>query len=296
MSRSRRHGGFTLIEILVSVGLSMVVLSAATAAVMQMRTMARRVTARMDLVARAETLSSQFSPRIASLMQHAALVIDARPITIGTRTTPGLRIAYMRGKEQQNDFQPGGTWFDANADAYWELWEWRQDEGRIYQACTPRSWSFTAAAWPAAAPASQANVPFMNFPRPRRTLPDPDWTSGMDDNQLYPIVPRAPAPGGSLVHSDDLGDWGMLMRQQLPVADGVTALAVQVVSGDGTVRDFIAGSPAVPWVVEGAWMDGRVAVRVRPILLRLRMTLADQGTGVEQVYSFTFRPPSLAGN
>lgn len=323
---SRPRLAFTLVEILIGISLGMILLGMATTAFVQMRAMAQRVEARISLNGRAETIYLQLDQRLSVAQQHGAFVIDPRQASIGGTTVPALRLLFLRAKEDQNDWDwTMQSWDGDTTDLYWELWEFRPDEHRLYQASTPPYWDFKAPNGPIAAlGADLKGKSFRNAPRPRRTLADPDWMSSLEDNQLFPKLPRTTPISASLVATDDRGDWGVLQNELRLVCDGVKDLAWEAVANDGTVRTFTPGSPANPWVVAGVWMDGRSSdganrqpgqagwtyagteLPSRPRLLRLRMTLqrplrsdatgsATSGAVIEQTYSFSFQLPAISG-
>lgn len=320
--------GFTLIEILVSVSLSLILVGAAVTAFVQLRKMTQRVTVRMDLITRAETLFNQFNPRLTTVLQHAAFIIDTQPTSPAGAAIPTLRLVYMRGKESQNDWEQTENTFKDNSDTYWEMWEYRPDERRLYQANSRRAWTFKVDLAPGnpappvlAPPVNLWGFEFINFPKARRTVNPAAWWSTLDDNQLFPSMPRATPPAvprstpvcPPIVSANDHGDWGMLWRDLTPVGEGLTDLSLQVVSQDGTIRTFAAGAPATTWVAEGAWMDGRIldaggrsadtagfvygttCLAQRPVLLRMRFTLADPSSGISQIFTFSFQLPSVTG-
>ncbi len=323
MTRARH--AFTLIEILIGIGLGMILLGIATSAFMQMRTMSQRVEARMALNRRAETIYLQLTQRLSVAQQHCAFVVDPRPADINGTTTPALRLLFMRAKEDQNDWNWSvQSWDGDTTDLYWELWEYRPAEKRLYQASTPPYWNFKAkdGTIPAIA-ADLKGKQFRNAPRPRRTLASPDWMGSLEDNQLFPQLPRTVPISTSLASIDDRGDWGMLRQELRLVCDGVKDLGWEVLGNDGTVRTFASGSPASPWVADGAWIDGRstdagnrqpgqagwtfagTELPGRPRLVRLRLTLerplssdssGSKSATIEQTYSFSFQLPATSGN
>jgi hypothetical protein len=322
---NRLRNAFTLIEILIGILLSLILLGVSTSAFIQMRTMAQRVEARLALNSRAETIFIQLNQRLSVAQQHAAFVIDPRPASIGGSNQPALRLLFLRAKEDQNDWNWSIQGWDSDTtDLYWDLWEYRPDERRLYQSHSRPYWDFRA---PndniAGLGANLKGKSFRNSPRPRRTLANPDWLSTMEDNQLFPMLPRTTPLSTSLVSSEDRGDWGILQEDLHLVCDGVKDLAWEAVSNDGTVRNFTAGTPATPWIANGVWMDGRstdasnrqpgqsgwayasTELPSRPRLLRLRLTLqralstdgpTTSGNTIDRTYSFSFQLPAISGN
>ncbi len=316
--------GFTLIEILIGISLAMLLIGTATTAFVQMRTMASRVEARMALNRRAETLYLQLDQRLSVAQQHCAFVVDGRSADVEGTVKPVLRLLFMRASEDQNNWNWSAQNWDGDCtDLYWELWEYRPDEQRLYQATSPMYWDFRAPNGMIAGLGDLKEQKFRNSPSPRRRLAAPDWIASLEDNQLFPRLPRTAPVSTSLVAVDDRGDWGVLRHELRVACEGVKDLTWEVLSNDGTVRTYNAGMSGAPLVADGVWMDGRsvdssgrqpgqagwtwtsTELPARPRLVRLRLTLqrataADNstkpGSQLEQTYSFSFQLPATSGN
>ncbi len=332
MSRAR---AFTLIELLVSVGICTALAAAAATAFVQIRTMVQRRDVLLGMHRSAETLHQQLTQRLSQTMQQGAFVVDASNVVRGGVSQPTVRLLYLRGKEQVNDWGvhfAGGTfssgaWFRENTDLYWELWEYRPEEQALYSACSSRQRSFTITAAFGAPGANLTGQAFSILPRPRRTLASPAWWVTLDDNRLFP---NATTPSLSDAHPDDIGDWTELQRGLRPVVTGLSEFAIAVeaqrpaaaaISGDPlfraswdlATRTASSTGSSAALVLGGIRQDGQVpdlvgrkpdttgwvwadsAAARRPRLLRLRWTHADAQTGIRQTFSHSFVMPGTTG-
>lgn len=306
--------GFTLIELLLAVAVGVVLLATATTAFMQVRGMVQRRNAVLALHRDAAVIHAQFDRRLSAAAQHAVFVADARSVP---RDGPTLRLLFLRGKQQANDWERNANsqfqkdqWLTENTDLLWELWEYRPEEQALHIATSRRDRSFIASAPPA-----MLGQRFAAMPQPRGDLAGPDWWSALDANQRFPADAAA--------NPDDLGDWGDLRRQLRPALAGVRAMDVEVLqhgggrtalaaAWDGSAASASTPVGASPLIIPGLPVDGAAAdaagrlpgaagwdwtttrAAQRPRLLRLRLTLVDAATGIDQVFSFSLPLPAVA--
>jgi prepilin-type N-terminal cleavage/methylation domain-containing protein len=330
MSRQR---AFTLIELLISVGISAALAAAAATSFVQIRAMVQRRDVLLGMHRSSEVLHQQLAQRLSQVMQQGAFVVDASAVVRSGSAKPTVRMLYLRGKESTNDWAvnfPSGTdgeWFRENTDLYWELWEYRPEEQALYSACSSRQRSFTISAAFGAPGASLTGQAFSILPRPRRSLADPAWWVTLDDNRLFP---NAATPSVSDAHADDIGDWTELQRKLRPVVSGLSEFSVAIEAHrpaaattagdplysarwDPVSKTASSAGSAAPLILEGIRQDGQVAdasgrspdtvgwtwadtaAAKRPRIVRLRWTHYDGQSGISQTFSHSFVLPGSTG-
>lgn len=337
---ARPRSAFTLIEVMTAVSIAMVLAGVSTTALVQIRSMVKRSQLRIALHQRAETVYLHLQHEFAALQHSGPVVVDA---TGGS--SPSLRVLHLATKLDNWDWnwpREGGNETSSRAinrdssDTRWQLLEWNgaTADQRLYAATSSASRTFTPAGNlrnPSLTTINYDGRAFLNLPQPRRSFGTvANWaavTTALDANQLFPDLATAysyPAtPRASLASTDDLGDWGDLLRQRVPIASGVTDFRMTVVGVDGVDRTY-DGSASAFRVHEGAWLDGSLSqahaapggslatamagpIGQQPRLVRVRMTLEERllprdpavadsdATRIQQTFSFSFLLPGTAG-
>jgi len=286
MSAPRR--GFTLLEVLVSLTVVMVLAGTATASFLQLRSLTRRVQARQAL---SDTARIAFD----RLRGECDAMVHAGAWWLGPTAGGGVELVFLRGRVDMLDFSFGA---EVREPAF----------GAINPtALTDLLW--TRLAWD---PATRTLGLGGSSPLRMCKLAQPWRSPGGRDFQgaVAVFLPQAVRQAGTdprtaldahrLGNGDpgDLGDYGDLLANTVPLATGCTDLAIQAVLADGSVVDAAAGVAG-----DGLPVDGRGAAWAkRPRLLRLRFTLQapdsriDPATGlddpasvIQQTFSLTFR-------
>lgn len=289
--------GFTLIEVLVSLTVVMVLVGAATAAFMQLRTMTRRIQARQALCDTARVAFDRLRGDCDAMVHAGAWWL---------RSTSGgaVELVFLRGKTDMLDFSSSA--------------EVREPDFGQINPITLTDLLWTRLHWDPA-----TGELGLGSSRPLRLVQlTQGWSSpaGRDFNGAYAVfLPQGVRQSGSdpqtvldanrIGNGDpaDLGDYGDLVAGTVPLATGCTDLAMQAVLGDGSVVE-VSSAVTRTLAGDGLPVDGRgSAAAQRPRLLRLRFTLrspdsrVDPATGlddpaslIQQTFSFTFRTPSLA--
>jgi prepilin-type N-terminal cleavage/methylation domain-containing protein len=294
--RTGAHG-FTIIEVLtcLAIGLALTVL--ATGTFFQVRSVLHRTEARLEMHNQARFIFQTMRSDLSAMQQEGALFIESTEDTPTTQPgtnipvhTGEVRLTFLRGKLDNNDFSALDDPALLNTDLVWTQWKWRQN---IQSLCTGsnarnRQWSCYTHwlvrgldfGWP-----SNGNPhSFINLPQPRRsagsqaavTLNDNSFQSG-DGN--------------------DLGDYDDLQRYVVPVTRNVSNFDLEVVLVDGTVIDAsVSKSMIVP--LDGVFIDGHIQNAAltqpqikRPRLFRIRFDLTNTQYGLTQTFSFSFPAP-----
>lgn len=285
MSRRR---GFTLIEVLVSLAVVMLLVGAATAAFLQMRTLTRRIQARQALNETARMVFDRLRCECDAMVHAGAWWL---------RSTPGgaVELVFLRGKVDLLDFSidPDGSNPTTLTDLVWTRLQWDPATRDLtLAASSPLRVVQLTRPWvsPSGRDFQGASVAF---------LPQAVRQAGSD--------PQTVLDANRIGNGDpvDLGDYGDLLANAVPLATGCTDFAIQAVLGDGSVVDASTAT-ALALAGDGLPVDGRGgAWAKRPRLLRLRFTLKapdsridpatgldDPATVVEQTFTFTCRTPS----
>ena len=285
-SRPRPRHGFTLIELLVSVAIAMTMVAVATSAMMQMRKTVDRTTARLAMHQRAGLLAEQFAKNLAVVQHTCALVAEWVDEGTGGVTDRRLRLLYMRGIFDQNDWEYHAygdmpKWpTPTSTDLVWELWEWRENTHTLYCASTP----FVAKIIKGMAPSGGNLVlngtnysdthRFMQLPQPRRTL-STTWKADLNANLLFPATPGDLTNTVSLLAGDS-GDWMYLRDHLVPVVqglhsegqdlsrpmtwDGMIDFGIELRLHNGTTTTLSTSSALTTIIIPGVRVDGRPAL------------------------------------
>jgi hypothetical protein len=327
MSALRRPtGGFSLIELLISVSIAVAIAAMMSTAFFQTRAAITRAQARLALADEARSIYMALAASITSAQQSCAVVAMAVQRTGAATGDPGsVSLIFMRGNDDKDSF--GATSYDSS-QIVWEQWQWRRGTGTIH-AGTNRPIQDDARQFNVASTfrpnggVDYKGKAFVNVPQPRRHLDPADPVgppalagpakSRLDDNIWFPDPAN---PHQSLVSTEDLGDYGDLqIAIAAPAFDHVTDLCFQIVPHDESLPVVsVDDSADATTVWQGVWLDGRLGAGAdrtdatlapphvfpgsdgarRPKLLRLRFTLVEPRSKVAQTFSFSFAWPGMA--
>ncbi len=276
--------GFSLIEILVSLGLMAFLLTTATYAFLQMQAMANRMRIRQAMHATSRVLAERLRQDFSATMPQGSFHVACGTAPDGA----DLELICLAGRyDHQNFGLEGGHLTDvtlgpADSDLTWIRLAYDQETGVLSLAENGLYRSFaipSTATWGHMGQNYRGSTVGV-LPEPRRQaaadaaamrlqLDDNAWATGF---------------------RGDIGDYSDLCRRAVPLADRCRDLTLVVVAGDGTETSFSPGTPGFrSW--PGLHMDGADPVGpvlARPSLIRLRFTLADAKTGLAQVFSWSF--------
>jgi Tfp pilus assembly protein PilE len=313
----RSRPGFTMVEVLVAVSLSMLMVSVAWTLFSQTQRVAKRTQARLQLHASAKTIYESLRRDLLAMQQSCAfwLVSQATPTSID--------LVFMTAAMDEAGYQMKGGWSNvAVGDLAWVRWHWNGTRHRLESArnMTSRTWPIDQAADgipanPAAPAEVLANdIPSARFwPQPRRyTAGDVlQGAAGLDGNRWQ----LSTAGGAAVGAGRNLGDWTDLQQRLGPVCSGVQSCTIELVqagkTAGGAVRTVHAdGSADLNFCAHGIRMDG-VASRFvtdapaaitgfpdeigeRPAVLRISFVLVDAPTGISLPFSFSIALPGPA--
>jgi type II secretory pathway component PulJ len=331
-----RNDGFTLVEVIISVALAMLLTTMAMVAFFNIRRLVTRAETRLSMHASAQTLYTAMFRSFNSLQQTCAFVATgtANSAAAGATPTDQVSIVFMRGKEDTQDFQYNTNSYAGqgykslmNSDLLWEKWTWKASTNTLYRATSSVVRHFQGNTGFTVNGVSYANANFDAVPQPRRVLDTTtsrSWQLTLNDNQLFPDTTTAtdlfkqvdnlpPTDTWvynrkSLASAYDLGDYEDLEYSLMPALTQVTAFSVQVLPHDNTGANTftIDGAPGttpnVTHVLNGVWLDGRIAsaqvatptytnsdLAKRPRIIRIRFTLTSTiKPTFSQDFSFSF--------
>lgn len=317
-----RRQGFTLIELMISVGLVMAMATVAMTAFLHIRKTVARAEARTAMHASAQRLYTFLQRTLSSIQPGCALVTTVIQRNPSASTDPGsIRLIYMRGKEQLEEF--GSNPYLAT-DLLWEQLTWSVSDRVLRKGTSSQAWAFTSGAFSPAGVDYNGKT-FYGLPQPRRYLNPSNPTGlapgGLNDNMYFPSTltdPVPPAVPTSLANSAgrDVGDFTDIQNNLTPIFERISALDIQIESYDGTTTslDVASGGPSVQnGVFQGVWNDGRLATPLtsaqnyalsdlakRPRIMRWRFTMTEPlptepSGGLSATFSFSFVLPGLLG-
>jgi prepilin-type N-terminal cleavage/methylation domain-containing protein len=306
-TRRRARRGFTLIEVLVSVTLCTTMSVMCIISYQRMSAVIHRAEVRVARHSDAQTIFGNLHRSLSSMEQHCAFVVSSIAASApGVVPATGVvSVTFMRGKENNEDWQWALQNQPYNSDLLWETWTWHQADQTLYTASSSprRSFQVPQVFKPSGNTDFSSSI-FNYLPQPRRYLDPvhPEWT--LNDNMLFPADPTTSAT--SVAGGGDLGDWQDLQNQYLAALTNVSDCALQVVNFDGSVLP-IDDTQTTTVVRNGAWMDGRIGptlatpvpfassdLALRPRILRLRYTITEPGNGGSQTFAFSFALPGMA--
>jgi Tfp pilus assembly protein PilE len=301
-----RRSAFTLIELLVATAIAMAMAALVTSAFIQVRKLIARAEATIAMNTAALSVYTNMDRHLQALQQSCAMVVTTTASVNGGGGE--VRIIFMRGKEDAEDFQYTQQYLPVNTDLVWQEWDWRQDTANVLTASSTPDRSFSPNhSFKPSGSAEYQYQPFENLPQPRRTLsataPTTASPGGLDDNIYFPTAAGATS---SAADAGDVGDYTDLQNHLVPGLSGVTDWSMQIVAHEGTVTT-IDDTSTTTVVLPGVWLDGRMADTLtappdyahsallkRPRLLRLHFTLTDTKAVIQRSFSFSFALPGLA--
>ena len=267
---------FSLIEILVSLGLLVFLLTLGTQAFVQVRTFTQRLQARQVMHASARVIVERLRSGVAGLEQVGALWLRSDD---GSGTRPRrVELVFLRGKLDHHVID--GRYRVDVTDLVWERWRWDADTRNLTCASSSPSRIFQVQQSWAQGGIDYRNQWFANLPTPRRqALGGPE---SIDVNAYGSGEPK------------DIGDYQDLLRTSVPIAMTCSALRVELVLMDGTVA-AADGSTSAEHGLDGVLVDGTdsAAIARRPRLLRIAFDLTDDRIHFTESFSFTVQAPGL---
>lgn len=279
--------GFSLIEILVSLGLMGFLLTSATMAFLQMRTMANRVRVRQAMHSTARVVAERLRQDFSATMPQGSFHVASGSAPDGA----DIELICLTGRyDHQNFGLESGHLTDvtlgpADSDLTWIRLAYDQDAGVLTLADNALYRSFAIPSTWGHMGQDYRNSAIGILPEPRRGIAaDASAMRAMLDDNAW-----------STGFKGDIGDYDDLCQRAVPIADRCQDVTVVVVSGDGTETPFTAGTSAFrSW--GGLLLDGSdpvADVLARPALIRLRFTLVDAKTEIAQVFSWSFAVGSI---
>jgi len=283
--------GFTLIEVMSSIAIALFVVGIAYTAFQQCRKLIVRTQARLDMHYRSRFLFERLRADCTSATPNCAMFVQT---TARSGSVPGsIALVFGRSVVDDDNWEWGRQSSGKVSTIRWAQWRWDGPAATLRSGFSSEVREYTLSSL--AAPWRETienkldyrdNV-FNVVPQPRRTLSTTAPWSTLDSN------------GWGSPHADDYGDGTDLQLQTRPAAQGIIDCALQVVLGDGQALTF-DDSAATVQVFRGVYQDGRIdstlatsEPAVRPRLVRLRYTMRDERTGLEQDFSFSFDLPAL---
>jgi hypothetical protein len=286
-------GGFSLIEVLVSTAIAMAMTTLAVVVYLQMRQIMGRYEALTTMNDQAQALYSALYRDFQAAMPSCGFCV--------LTSAGSVDLIMMRGKEDSYDFDPNES--VQKSDLVWDQWHFAGTTLSHALSSPSRSFAPSSTGMQIGGQTYGGGVSFLNLPQPRRWLDPTTPTATLDDNIYFPSAPPA---GPSLASSNDVGDFGDLRANLMPVAAGISGLTLQLVFHDGTTQTFNASGSTGQGVYPGVWMDGRLGARNsdppsyvqspiihRPEMVRILFSLSAPNLTASQSYSFSFPLPAL---
>ena len=305
------HGGFTLVELLVSIALAMLLFGAAWTMFAQIQRLVKRTQARLQLHSSAKGIYESMRRDVSALQQDCAFWLRS-PGAGGAGT---IDLLFMTAVADDQGYRLGGkdnagdSFIEGTTDLVWERWTWTGTADHrllVARNDTNRSYARRISGDPApvntATGTAYSILGYYKYgtsysPQPRRYTAGDDPTL-LDDNR-WSFTER---PGMNL------GDWSDLDRRLAPMHERVTACTMEVVlaGNDGAGSPVVKhadGAGALDFCAWGVRLDGmttealsdgvtaRDEIAQRPAILRLSFTLEDRATGVTQDFAFSFALP-----
>lgn len=308
-SATRRRSAFTLIELLISVTLTLIIATLAITSITSMLAMARRLQALQTMDASAKTLYEKLSSELAAMHPCAAIWLTSDP------ADKSVELVFMRTKDapldhidSRREWRRQGATELGYTDLVWTRWYWRWDSaaatGTIHVSTSrPARWTRilgnqTRDYWKIPGGSKLGNAFFSSFLSIPRLVP-------ATGTATEPNSPRGVLDANSWGSGEatDVGDYADLTRSARPLLGNCTDLRLELVSRDGTVHAADADTP-LAFAAEGAYVDAsdapglsaaaaRSVLDRRPAQARLRFTLSDSKTGATRTYSFSFATPAI---
>jgi len=292
--------GFTLVELLVSIALILLVVTAAVTATTQMLILTRRLQALQVCDATARTTYGLLAADVAAMHPCTAVWLTSNA------AGRSVEFVFMTSKRNPKDFI-GRTGY---TDLQWVRWHWK---AKTLSYATSRSGRWTAISagqtrnyWKIPTGSRMDPLLFgqytqwdMNQPifNTFLSVPQPVRETGTitDPNSPREVLNRNGWQSGE---PTDCGDYEDLVRNAVPLLQHCTGLSIELVDrlGRTTTAD---GSADLAWAVPGSHVDARdhADLDAWPSQVRLRFTLADasdDSATVSRVYSFSCATPGLA--
>jgi prepilin-type N-terminal cleavage/methylation domain-containing protein len=280
--------GFTLIETLVSLVLSLAVAAFATIAYHQSNRLAKSAIKRLEMHNSARMVHQLLHEDLGAMLQTCAVFVETAASTAGPGQPPNATISltFMRGRFDLHEFSPSDEWgaynFD-NTDTMWVRWTWDQRAQLLKRAASSKVINhWPAASWTFGGFDFRERY-FVAFPQPHRA-----WGGNVQDTLNYNKWNTGQA--------GDLGDDDDLRARLIPVARGVSDFRLQIVPADGGTPTDITASTTGQSGIDGCFIDGSAGglpYRKRPALVRVRFTLLDPGTLARLPFTFSIPCPGI---
>ena len=307
MSRSwtRPGSAFTLIEVLMAMALIISIMAAATASVLQMMKMTRRVQAVQNMNAAATIVQGKLGDEVAGMHHGSAIWLRTTANTVD----PSLRdveLVFMTAKRQVQGYRTtrlADHQFEeiGYCDLLWTRWAWNA-KTEVLSASTSREARWTRIPgdatrnyWKLPAPAtftsstmtdlsyiaSERNMPFfsvfLSIPRPVRETGVSGGTANVPNEILDRNTwnwPTAPA-----FEPAEMGDYTDLLRTARPILRSCSDLRFELVTSGGSLQRA-SRDTTLTWAAPGYYIDGRnhTGLNDRPSLVRLAFTLREGDT------------------
>lgn len=293
---------FTLLELLMSMTLTVIVVTVATTMFIQMLTMAQRLQALQTLDATAKTTYEKLAGEVTVIHPCAALWLRSK------RNTKDVEFVFMRSKYNRLDYidsKTGGNDI-GYTDMVWSRWHWNAST-EILEVSSSRTCRWTTVSnsqsrdyWKIPGGSKMGNTlsTFVSVPQLQR-----DTGTAADPNSPVDILNQNSWLTGE---PTDIGDYRDLELNAVPLLYHCTDLTIELANLDGAVKTA-DGSTDLAWAVPGSYVDGQDQTNLldRPSLVRLRFTLAaqtnnalafsrtDPNANVSRIYSFSCSTPSF---
>jgi prepilin-type N-terminal cleavage/methylation domain-containing protein len=309
---------FTLIELMVSIALSMLLVGGAWTMFSQVQRLAKRTQARLQLHATAKSIYESLRRDLTAMQQDCALWLRSPGPSGGA--TGGIDLVFMTAVADDQGFRlagnavSGDNFIETTTDLVWCRWSWTGVApsgstepwlyGRLLYARNAGSRDYRRRQFDTVTPSTGGvTYPILGYykygtpynPQPRRMTAGDD-VMGLDDNR-WSFNERAGL---------NIGDWSDLTERLAPVQGVVTACAIELVqngsdAGGAPLRVTADGGSPLAFCARGVRLDGlteaatgistRDEIAQRPSILRIAFTLQDPVTAVSQDFSFSIALP-----
>jgi hypothetical protein len=200
-------------------------------------------------------------------------------------------LVFMRGKLDHGDFTQDmrfGLYLHSASDLTWSRWQWNEQQQTIAISANPSVRLFqNNRAW---------NVGGFNYIwKWFATQPDPRRAAGAGPTVLDSNAWAIP---GTALLPENVGDYTDLTQRATALVSRCSACDIELVLHDGSTARAASNGGNIAASGDGAFVDGGgnggAVPRHRARLLRLKFTMIDSKTRLNETFSFSVQAPNLA--
>jgi prepilin-type N-terminal cleavage/methylation domain-containing protein len=306
-SSDRRRPAFTLVELLVSMALIVLILTAAITATSRMMTMTRRLQALQTMDSSAKTIFEKLSGEVKAMHPCAALWLSS------DTASKSVEFVFMYAKRHprdyyENKFQAGMNTTLGFTDLLWSRWQWSASTETLTTSTSRTArWTRILAGqgrnyWKIPSGSKMGTVTFDSGMLAEAGLPY--YNSFLSVPKLVretgtatsPLSPKdiLNANAWQSGESTDIGDYDDLLLCARPLLYDCSDLCIELGNIDGTSKTA-DGTTSLTWGAPGSYVDARdqTGLGDRPGVVRIRFTLTDSKTHATRTYSFSCATPSI---